>query len=663
LANIRILLTDNDPDFLSTCAEYLEGVGYQVYKAVSPAEARRVFEVTRIHLIILDLRLMNDEDQKDRSGLALAKELAWWVPKLILTRFPTYQDVREALKLDIQPLPPVVDFVDKRDGLESLREAIEQALTKYVPVNWNLPIQWGANLSLLHLASLIEPDMDIPDRTDELEELFRRLFFQNSQITISHILTAQKHRLVLAVFAFSETGEESQFIITCGLHGRIKAEEENYYKYSLSNLVEGGLSQARSAETLHFAGISYAFTGGNLEELTNLSEFYRSNPAEPVIAALNHVFNVCLIPRYERGRVRREDKSLTDFYTEWLGLDDEVLTQSELGHRLEAMCRATLAAGLDEITYSPTRLTFQLANDLAIAYPNPVITLIDRRLGASKSVLCGFQYGQLDSDGIAVDRQGRSWLIDFSRVGQGPLLGDFIALEMSLKFDWLAPVNLGVRHKLETRLLAMASLGDEIDGTGLAPEFGKALQAIGHVRRLAASVVSPDPEAYLVGLVFYTVRRLARYNPTMRHPRPQLMPYLHCLLSAAMICEKLTPPPRQDLPVTALENLWINEANEEVWVEGRLVRLTPGEFKLLLYLYQHQEHLCTFAEIMENVFEAKYEPNMSEHERKRLEEPRLNSAISRLRNKIEPNPSHPKYIVTVRSKGYKLAINYAPASQ
>ena len=39
-----------------------------------------------------------------------------------------------------------------------------------------------------------------------------------------------------------------------------------------------------------------------------------------------------------------------------------------------------------------------------------------------------------------------------------------------------------------------------------------------------------------------------------------------------------------------------------------------------------------------------------------IEESRLNSAISRLRRKIEPDPANPKYILTHRSRGYKLAL-------
>jgi DNA-binding response OmpR family regulator len=47
-------------------------------------------------------------------------------------------------------------------------------------------------------------------------------------------------------------------------------------------------------------------------------------------------------------------------------------------------------------------------------------------------------------------------------------------------------------------------------------------------------------------------------------------------------------------------------------------------------------------------------------EKKDAERHTINSAIRRLRVDIEPNPSKPKYIVTVRGMGYKLVLGSIP---
>ena len=93
-----------------------------------------MFEHERIALAILDIRLINDEDEKDVSGLTLAKETNPAIPKVMLTRFPTYQAVREALGSRLDGLPSAVGFVAKQEGLEALRRSVKLALLPLDPL-------------------------------------------------------------------------------------------------------------------------------------------------------------------------------------------------------------------------------------------------------------------------------------------------------------------------------------------------------------------------------------------------------------------------------------------------------------------------------------------------------------------------------------------------
>ena len=111
------------------CSEFLEREGYRVIPAANPSEARRKLEGGRIDLAILDLRLEDDKDEKDISGLVLAREVAHTVPKIILTRFPEDSKVvREALIIRPDGFPAAVDFVDKKGGSEVLLQAVRNAL-------------------------------------------------------------------------------------------------------------------------------------------------------------------------------------------------------------------------------------------------------------------------------------------------------------------------------------------------------------------------------------------------------------------------------------------------------------------------------------------------------------------------------------------------------
>jgi hypothetical protein len=85
----------------------------------------------------------------------------------------------------------------------------------------------------------------------------------------------------------------------------------------------------------------------------------------------------------------------------------------------------------------------------------------------------------------------------------------------------------------------------------------------------------------------------------------------------------------------------------DVWVDGELVpALTDLEYKLLLLLYGHLDKICDKYQIVESVWGQDYIDE--------VDDARIDKLVSRLRQKIEPNPSEPRYLITVRGRGYKL---------
>ena len=125
-----LLFADNDPDFLKVRSEFLAQEGYHIITAANPTEARKKLEHAYVDLVILDIRLTNEEDEKDLSGLMLAREVARTVPKIILTGFPSYDYVREALKPSLEGLSAAVDFVAKQEGPDALLRAVQTALRR-----------------------------------------------------------------------------------------------------------------------------------------------------------------------------------------------------------------------------------------------------------------------------------------------------------------------------------------------------------------------------------------------------------------------------------------------------------------------------------------------------------------------------------------------------
>lgn len=123
-----ILIADNDPNYLKSRSELLEENGYRVIGVSTPIEAEKIMKAGKVDLAILDIRLVDDRDEKDVSGLTLASEVARFLPKIIMTEHATGKNATAALKPQLDGLPSAVEFVDKKGGVEALLEAIRMAL-------------------------------------------------------------------------------------------------------------------------------------------------------------------------------------------------------------------------------------------------------------------------------------------------------------------------------------------------------------------------------------------------------------------------------------------------------------------------------------------------------------------------------------------------------
>jgi DNA-binding NtrC family response regulator len=128
MARVKILLADNDADFCETRREFLKRASFDVIPVASPEEARKKLVDENPDVAILDIRLLNDDDEKDISGLELAREIGRLVPVLLFTGYPSLEYARQALKSQLDGLPAAYDFILKQDGPEGMLIAIRNAL-------------------------------------------------------------------------------------------------------------------------------------------------------------------------------------------------------------------------------------------------------------------------------------------------------------------------------------------------------------------------------------------------------------------------------------------------------------------------------------------------------------------------------------------------------
>jgi DNA-binding winged helix-turn-helix (wHTH) protein len=98
------------------------------------------------------------------------------------------------------------------------------------------------------------------------------------------------------------------------------------------------------------------------------------------------------------------------------------------------------------------------------------------------------------------------------------------------------------------------------------------------------------------------------------------------------------------------QRLWVDQEARVVRLDHRpITGLTAREFDLLAYLWQHAGHVCTRDEILAKIYPEEFQQNSG------IGDNRVDTLIKRLREKIEPVRQNPRYILTVRGIGYKLA--------
>jgi two-component system KDP operon response regulator KdpE len=95
-----------------------------------------------------------------------------------------------------------------------------------------------------------------------------------------------------------------------------------------------------------------------------------------------------------------------------------------------------------------------------------------------------------------------------------------------------------------------------------------------------------------------------------------------------------------------IEEVEIKLATRRVVVQGRESRLTPKEFDLLQYLLANPNLALPHARLLQAVWGPDYGDEVEY----------LRVFVNQLRKKIEPDPAHPKFLLTEPWVGYRFAI-------
>jgi hypothetical protein len=99
------------------------------------------------------------------------------------------------------------------------------------------------------------------------------------------------------------------------------------------------------------------------------------------------------------------------------------------------------------------------------------------------------------------------------------------------------------------------------------------------------------------------------------------------------------------LDEVAPDRIRVDALTYELWIGDHVLarRLSSQEFELVRYLYEHRDRVCKRQELGDAVWGAqRWDTNM------------LHKLMHRLKEKMEPDPEHPRYVQTVPWIGYRL---------
>ncbi|MEM4723791.1 MAG: hypothetical protein QXP01_02130 [Candidatus Hadarchaeum sp.] len=532
---LRVLVVENDPRWRQVHLINLQRWGYESY-AAEPKEgaadpfqslwedARAKARRYRCHLALVDMRLQDDDDPGDTSGLELVRKLAPTV-SIVVSGHGDRKTVREALKSPPEVPERPFDFVAKEDGPEELHRVIMEAVQQHWP---RQKIVWPLGLSpaqLLAQFNLGDQTIPVDQAETVLGLLFSPLFPQASRITLKPL----DHSVVSAnatgiarcagvlFLAFVDDEPRPVLLVKLGPSRCIQEEVEHYREFvRIGNILSLRLLSDRLLWDI--GGAVYDLFAVSLPFKPSLPKLLEALPTEEGRTLLQEVANTLQV---WQGHQRPLDKSLFDCYLgEW---EQELL---------------------------------QLAQDDSqekLLPPAPVSWVLKHRDRIPTGLRSAIVHGRLWADSVLVDNDGRVFLTNFEKVGYGYVLQDVALLET----DLLICMTSELDHDLFLELaVVMTQAPNEIDPrwmrSTLRVDNDYRTQKIWHLLlglRAAAfkQIWSPTSEEYLWALLLATVQRMVQ----MGHEHPD---YARAWLLAGVLCERLRN----------LEGFWPTEALKRV---------------------------------------------------------------------------------------------------
>ena len=640
----RILFVDDKLYALKSVSEILENAGYVVYTAQTYDSALEILENRHIHLGIFDLNLAgesesaSDPEPRNYEGFALANRDNFPLLRIVYSGKTEHEIVVSALNH-----PQTVDFIVKGEDIEeTLLAKVNSALVQSLRINQDLHLHWH-NTSLQQIVQTAYPELPIEQQMEhilELEDLFRMQYLDFAgdiceQASITKMETDKIGRVWLKVSAYTGSGRRNDSLVLCGKRETLIIEDELFDSLS----PRSQHIPSRPFQTIHYGIHAYDVFEGNISHVHTLAHYLLKREDDFVADVLERIHSQRFQNRY-RNSQRQEKDTLYHLAKGEKASPDWKVTERlfEIAGRIvdewqNLVPQLRLRSNQSQITYS--------TGSDEQTYPHPIIYL-ETLCNLEVTRPIGMTHGDLQVNSIFANAHNdKVYLLDYTGAGERSLLRDYVTLERSIQLEIISQVNIE-----NYQVLAKMLTGVEDDLSSSPVDLQRAIHHIRQIRELALQDTGCELKDYLQDFYIDLVNFLLTYPRRAFAGYETVRKYAHCLLLAGQICQELEENGVL-APGEAVneDGVWLDAENYRVRIYGKTIDLTEKQFGLFEYLYNNLDRNCTYADIIEKGLHEEFL-----HDDIKLEKPRIQTAVSRLR----PELSKFGFRIEAWRNGYRL---------
>jgi DNA-binding response OmpR family regulator/thiamine kinase-like enzyme len=530
----RILVVDDDDKWQDQLVAILTSRGFVADARSTAKEALTYFKETYCHILLLDIRLVQN-DPNNIDGIDLLAELdkrglSEAIKVIAISGHGNEERIRILFK-DYE----VADYLFK-DTFNTLAflSSLNEVFSQKAHINLELKEHWqlrsNAEQTVVNLeVNGIRIKHGDPLQNQiavELDDLLCRLFYQAESIMIRPLSVGRSGAGVIRVRPFyHDKGGGREVVVKFGDFRQIEKEYDNFKKYIQPFLGGGRNTNVLDVRrTPRLGGIIYSLLGTSIKQVVDFGTFYRRATIPKVKGALDRLFKETCGDWYaNRGHLQLLDLAID--YQQWFG-NLSVKLESAFSKQL------TSVQGKQKLLFKSLKSNRTFTNPL----------LVTSGLSLAYPTYTCITHGDFNQFNLLVDNNSNTWLIDFQQTGPSHILRDLATLDSVIRFQLLMSDEATLEERLQMEE-ALCSIEHFSQVKLLAAKFSKpnkplmkAYATVLHLRSIAQRLVEQNPaddiSEYYIAL-FYNAMNTIRFSSLQQVQRE------HALLSASLLADRL----------------------------------------------------------------------------------------------------------------------------